>query len=104
LFLQTDYVGMKFSGGASMGSPGGSLSSGGNGSPVREVGGSSSGGMLSVTLTGLAFGVGRPVRVKAELGENFPVTYGLSHEEPPASVMLNFVGNMMVCSERELDR
>lgn len=91
-------------GGPSAGSRSRGVPSGGSGSSVREVGGSSSSGVPSVTLTGFAFGVGRPVCVKPEIGENFPATYGLSHEEPVASAVLNFVGKMMSCSPRELDR
>jgi hypothetical protein len=44
------------------------------------------------------------VRVKAEIGVNFPGTCGPSHEEPLASLVLNLVGHMMNCSPRELDR
>jgi hypothetical protein len=76
----------------------------GSGSSVRAGVRRCSLGGPSVAVTGFEFPVGDGVRVKTEIGENFPATYGLSHEEPLGSLVLNFVDNMMACSERELDR
>jgi hypothetical protein len=76
----------------------------GSGSSVRAAAGRSGTWGPSVDVTGFEIPVPAGVRVKTEIGENFPATYGLSHEEPLGSLVLNFVDNMMACSERELDR
>jgi hypothetical protein len=77
---------------------------GGSGSSARGGAAHYSVGGPSVSVTGFEFAVPDGVRVKTEIGENFPATYGLSHEEPLGSLVLKFVDNMMSCSERELDR
>jgi hypothetical protein len=70
------------------------------GSSVGGGAGSSSAAVPSVSFTGFSF----KLQAKTEIGENFPATYGLRHEEPLASKVLNFARHMMRCTERELDR
>lgn len=60
-------------------------------------------GGATAALTGVVFCVGpggRNVRIKAELGEKFQGAYGLSHEEPLATNVHKFIGNMTTCAQR----